>query len=123
MKLAVIGSRGFTNYGLMCMLLDKLDIDEIVSGGAGGADKLAERYAQEHDIKLNVIPANWDKFGKSAGYIRNSDIWNASTSGIAFWDSKSKGTKHSFDIVKKQKKNLLVVEYNANKVYVLKYKE
>lgn len=101
MKLAVVGSRGFNDYELLKSVLDKIDIDVIVSGGANGADRLSERY------------------GKRAGYIRNRDIWEAATSGIAFWDGESRGTAHSFELSKKLGKKLLVYEYLSGKRYIV----
>ncbi len=114
MKLAVIGSRGFNNYEVLKNLLDELDIDEIVSGGALGADALAKRYAVENDIKIIELIPDWDRFGKRAGFKRNEDIWKYCTSGIAFWDGKSKGTKHSFALSEQAGKTLLVYEYKDN---------
>lgn len=121
MNIAIIGSRGFANYDLLKMTLDKLKdkITCIISGGANGADKLAERYAKENNIELKVFKANWDLHGKAAGYIRNKVIWDNSDVGIAFWDGVSKGTQHSFELAKKQNKKLLVIEYNSNKRYII----
>lgn len=123
MNLAVIGSRDFTNYGLFTRIMDKLlqkkHISKIVSGGARGADKLAERYSQENDIPILILPALWDKHGKSAGYIRNHDIWKNSDLGIAFWNGKSKGTKHSFDIARKQGKRLYVWDNSTKTMEVI----
>lgn len=120
MKLAIIGSRDFSNYKLLKAVLDRLifgEDDIIVSGGADGADKLAERYARENNIKTLILKPDWNKYGRRAGFMRNTDIWDASTSGIAFWDGESKGTKHSFEISKKQNKTLLIVDYVNQKTY------
>jgi len=119
MKLAVVGSRGFNDYELLKSVLDKIDIDVIVSGGANGADRLSERYAEENNIALEIYPADWDRYGKRAGYIRNRDIWEAATSGIAFWDGESRGTAHSFELSKKLGKKLFVYEYLSGKRYIV----
>jgi len=109
MKVAVVGSRNFVNYEL---LSDKLKFltgtDTIVSGGAKGADSLAARYAAENDVNLKMFPAEWEKYGRSAGYKRNVQIVDESDSVIAFWDGKSKGTEHSINIAKKQRKHVLI---------------
>lgn len=102
-KLAVIGSRGFTDYALMCGALDgyieALDGPvEIVSGGARGADNLAERYAEEHHIPITILRARWNLHGKEAGFLRNTEIVNESDDCIAFWDGQSRGTQ---DTIKK----------------------
>jgi hypothetical protein len=122
MKLAVIGSRTFNNYITLKIVIDDLcdafNIDTIVSGGAKGADRLAEVYADEHHLKLDVYPADWDKHGRAAGYIRNNFIWDNADMGVAFWDGQSKGTAHSFDISKKQSKPLYVFNYTVIDFYL-----
>jgi hypothetical protein len=113
MKLAVVGSRDFDNYDLLKKVLDNIgDIDVIVSGGAEGADKLSEKYARENNIKLEIYRPDWKNNGKAAGFIRNVDIWNNADEGVAFWDGKSKGTAHSFEISKKQNKKIHIIKYN-----------
>jgi len=124
--LAVVGSRNFNNYELLKTILDKIQetvgFDKIVSGGAKGADKLAERYAEERNIDIDVIYPMWDKYGKSAGFIRNKQIWDKCDFGVAFWDGKSKGTKHSFEIAKKQNKECIIVNYTVGEIYFLNKK-
>ena len=73
--LAVVGSREFNNYKLLKDKLNSIEnISKIVSGGAFGADKLAELYAEEYNIETNIIKPNWSTYGKSAGAIRNKEI-------------------------------------------------
>jgi len=123
MNLAVVGSRTFNDYHILKSTLDPLvesfGITTIVSGGAKGADTLAEKYAKEYVLHLIVFPADWDTHGKRAGYIRNVDIWNNADLGVAFWDGQSKGTAHSFEISKKQKKKLYVLDYSKNDFYLI----
>jgi hypothetical protein len=109
MKLAVVGSRSFFNYKMLSDKLSKLEITEIVSGGAFGADYLAEQYAKEHKLPITVFKPDWDKYGKSAGYIRNKLIVDYAEQCIAFWDGKSKGTKNTIDLAKKEKKLYKIV--------------
>ena len=117
MKLAIIGSRDFNDYELLTQEVRLFEQEQnqritlIVSGGARGADQLAFKFAQDNSIPIMVLLPNWDKFGKSAGMRRNVDIWLESDCGIAFWDGKSKGTKHSFEIAKQQNKILKVIRY------------
>lgn len=59
MKLAVIGSRNFEDYELMKSVLMKYSIEEIVSGGARGADNLAEKSANEYKIKKIIFKPNY----------------------------------------------------------------
>jgi len=111
--LAVVGSRGFTNKKLLTDLLDiYLEEDPdlvIVSGGAVGADSLAQLWAVDNNVEYKVYPAEWTTYGKAAGFIRNKLIWDDADEGIAFWDGQSSGTKHSFELARKQRKHLVVI--------------
>lgn len=113
MKVAVIGGRDFTNYELLDNTLkvysDK--ITTIVSGGAKGADFLAEYWAEKNNKGTLIFLPNWDLYGKKAGFVRNELIVINSDAIIAFWDRKSRGTKSSIDIAKKLNKPTMIVYY------------
>ena len=107
----VAGSRTYNNYQEMCQCLDLLLKNQvaqnrkivIVSGGARGADELAERYADERGYEKHIMPANWNKYQKKAGYIRNEQmhlfISTKDKRGcVCFWDMQSKGTRHNFKL-------------------------
>jgi hypothetical protein len=91
MQLAVVGSRHFSNYSLFEEEMNKY-LQDIISGGSSGADTLAERYALENKIKVKVFHADWQKYGRRAGPIRNTLIVENATHGIAFLANDSKGT-------------------------------
>lgn len=115
----VVGSRTFNNYQLLSNTLDKLlknhkDIT-IISGGARGADTLAERYAKERSYTLKIFPADWS-LGKSAGYIRNKTMHEfiaqfPNRGCVAFWDGISRGTQHNFELVKTYNTQLRIVKF------------
>lgn len=107
-KMAVIGTRGFSDYEYMKEILEWYDIKKIISGGAKGADRLAEQYASEKNIPIQIFEPQWDKFGKSAGYKRNIQIVDAADEIVAFWDQKSKGTGHSVKIAEEQGKPVYI---------------
>jgi len=114
MKIIIAGSRNFNDYNLLKSSCDNLLTQftniEIVSGTARGADKLGERYARERGYDIKQFPANWDKFGKSAGYIRNDEMAQYSDMLIAFWDGTSKGTKHMIDLANKRGIRVIVID-------------
>lgn len=118
-KVIIAGTRDFNDYAFLKKNVDYFlqginpnnEEIEIVSGNARGADKLGERYAKENNLPVKLFPANWDKYGKRAGYLRNQEMANYSDMLIAFWDEKSKGTKHMIDIAKKQDLTVIVVGY------------
>lgn len=128
-RIIIAGSRNFNDYDRLeyeCSrmissirykyLIDKNSI-EIISGTANGADKLGEKFANSNNISVKKFPANWSKYGKRAGYIRNCEMADYATQDgcegflFAFWDGKSKGTKMMIDIANKKGINILVVFY------------
>ena len=113
MKLAIVGSRSFTNYELLQINLLRLFPvlpSEIISGGAMGADTLAERFATAHAIKLTVHDAAWSSYGRRAGYLRNETIVQAADVIVAFWDGKSPGTKLTIDLARRYNKQVIVIQ-------------
>jgi hypothetical protein len=127
MKLLIAGSRGFYNskddevlekhYKLGLEVLDKVyteyDITRTISGKAKGADSFGELWAKSKDLIVSEYPANWDLYGKGAGHIRNKTMGDLADIAVIFWDSKSKGTKNMIDYIRKLKKPLVLIEYNA----------
>jgi len=112
MRLAVVGSRSFKDYNLLKSELKKYEnITEIVSGGAIGADELAEKFAKEYNIPVKIFKPNWNLYGKAAGYKRNAEIWQYADEGIAYWDGISKGTSHSIELSKFYGKKLKIIKF------------
>lgn len=113
MLVGIVGSRNFNNFNIVADFLDGYFGEDlpsrIVSGGAKGADSLAEKYAELKGIPTLIFKPNWKKFGKSAGYLRNIDIVKNSDLIIAFWDGESKGTKHTINLAKKKNKPYIIV--------------
>jgi hypothetical protein len=109
-RIAVIGSRDFSDYSYLesRLLLHFNENDVLVSGGARGADRLAESFADKHDFAKEIYPADWQRFGRSAGFRRNVDIINACDYVVAFWDGVSKGTSHSIELAKKAGKQVKI---------------
>lgn len=112
MKLAVIGSRTFDNYEFLQenlkVFLSKVTL--VVSGAAKGADLLGEKWAKNNNIETLIFPADWKKYGRRAGFIRNEDIIKSCDCVVAFWDGKSKGTAHSISLCKKLNKPFKIIE-------------
>ena len=120
----VVGSRTFDNYQLMCNVLDHLLQNQkeivIVSGGARGADTLAEKYAKEHGYPLKVFKADWQRFGKKAGYLRNEEMHkyisvHDKRGVVAFWDGTSKGTAHNFELSVKYNNPIKIYNYSISR--------
>lgn len=116
MKLAIIGSRNFADKELLFSTVDKIrdKIELIISGGAVGADSLAQEYAKERGLPILVVYPNWrpdGKFDKGAGFRRNIDIVKQSSHVLAFWDKKSHGTEHSISVAEREGKPVKIIEF------------
>lgn len=73
----------------------------VVHGNAAGADRIAAQEAPKIGLLVESHPANWEKFGKAAGPIRNQAMADMGADlCIAFWDGQSTGTKHMIDTAK-----------------------
>lgn len=103
----IAGSRDFNNYDLLDRICEYAlrgsENITIISGGARGADKLGEIFAKNHNHEVIVMNADWDKYGKSAGYRRNCDMAIEATKYedylcIAFLINNSRGTNNMIDI-------------------------
>jgi len=116
-KVIVAGSRSFNDYTLLEKELTEFlgdmtpDEYEIVSGTARGADSLGEKFAREKGCRLTRMPADWDRYGRSAGYRRNEQMAKYADMCICFWDGQSRGTKHMIDLAKKYGLRLKVVKF------------
>lgn len=115
MKVIIAGSRDFSDFQLLYAkceeVLANVKEAEIVSGTARGADKLGEHYASLKGYSVRQFTPDWDKQGKSAGYIRNKEMADYSDCLIAFWDGISRGTKHMIDLATEKGLSVHVINY------------
>ena len=123
-RVIVAGGRDFQDYELLKEQINKaiayfkLSQIEIVSGGCRGADILGEKYASENGYPVKRFIAQWDKYGKAAGAIRNKEMaeYVSASDGclIAFWDGKSKGTKNMIEEMRRAGKHGKVIFYEKS---------
>lgn len=99
MRTIIAGSRTCFDYEALLTAIKDCgwEVTEVVSGMANGADSLGVRYAMEHKLPLHKFPAEWEKYGKGAGYIRNAVMAEAAEALIALWDGYSRGTSNMID--------------------------
>ena len=133
MRLIIAGGRDFDDYRLMtdalAELYEKLEgcgrgccydyvwkIDEIVSGGAKGADYLGEKFAKLNDIHVRTFHAEWDTHGKSAGIIRNRQMADYADEALVFWDGFSKGSLNMIQEMILRGKPVWVRGYKSKKI-------
>lgn len=130
-RIIIAGSRTFNNYnymkrklssyiGLLMKTYQNAEF-EIISGGAKGADNLGEKYAEENKIKLTIMPADWEQYGKSAGFIRNKAMAEYAVKAdkaylIAFWNGSSKGTANMINEAHRLNIATLIFNYKEDHV-------
>ena len=114
-KVIIAGGRNFDDFNRLCQVCDEFLQDqnkvEIVSGAYKGADLLGERYAAERNHPIKQFPANWRRYGKSAGLKRNAEMAAYADELIAFWDGESKGTKNMFDLATQAGLNVKIIYF------------
>ncbi|MGN0560998.1 MAG: DUF2493 domain-containing protein [Candidatus Fimenecus sp.] len=114
-RILVAGCREYDNYSDAKAYIE-ICIKEIrerytlvfLSGGCRGADRLGERYANENGFCIERYPADWQKYGKSAGPKRNLQMVKTCDYVICFWDGKSRGTASVISYAKKFQKPIKV---------------
>lgn len=117
-KLIVAGGRDFNDAELMArVLIAMADVEladksvSIVSGMARGADALGYQFAQLHSIKCYPFAADWYKYGKNAGFVRNGEMAQIAHGLLAFHDGISKGTAHMINTMRSMRKPVTVINY------------
>ena len=108
MNIAVVGSRGYPSREKVVNYVLALPAGTmVISGGAVGVDSWAEEAAKKAGLSTHILPAEWSKYGKVAGFMRNGQIVALSAKVVAFWDGESRGT---LDTIKKAVKSGKPVE-------------
>jgi hypothetical protein len=126
-NLAIVGSRDLNDYKLLKAETDSYIVEiqklfpenqlevVIISGGARGADTLAEKYAIDNKYQTviyRVTSNQWKELGKVAGILRNTDIVKASDYMIAFPSQTSRGTFDSINKMLKKNGNVKIIKYD-----------
>lgn len=99
MRIIVAGSRGITDRGLIADEMASLETPHcarptLLTGMARGPDRIAHAIATLRNWTIEEFPADWNHFGKSAGFRRNVQMAERATHLLAFWDGRSRGTLH-----------------------------
>ena len=119
-RVAIAGCRDYTDYAQAKAYIDfclsrigQQYTIVIVSGGCRGADMLGERYARENGLSVERYPAQWDKYGRSAGPVRNREMARRADYVICFWDGKSRGTQSMIRYARQLGKPVMVKAIHA----------
>jgi len=117
MRVLCCGDRNWTDvYTVLETLYEYIQVKgpvTIIHGGASGADFICGNVAKELGFRVEEYPADWNRYGKSAGPKRNQKMLRAKPDHvIAFHDSieTSKGTGHMISITKRAEVSFEVVK-------------
>lgn len=123
LNILIAGGRDYDDYirlkAFVAHTIKDMNFDTItiISGMARGADMMGVRLAEEKKYQLKKFPAQWKKYGKMAGFIRNRQMLDYIANEpdecmvIAFWDGQSKGTKHTIETAKEMNINCFICRY------------
>ena len=120
MKVIIAGSRSFQDYEtlktycthILSHAVQRGEEVTVLSGTARGADELGELFANDMGFTVERYPADWEAYGKMAGFKRNKEMAENADALIAFWDGKSRGTKHMINLAKHRWLDYRVYEFN-----------
>ena len=106
MKVIIAGSRNIHDYKLVVDTIQSsgYEITEVVSGTAVGPDQLGEQWARANNIPIKEMPAEWHRYGNSAGPYRNRAMADYADAAIIIWDGQSKGTRNMIENMIRRKK-------------------
>jgi len=116
MKTIIAGHREFTDLALMTKILKYVpwDITATVCGCAPGADSTGKVWAQNNKLPTDHFPADWDKYKKAAGPIRNREMEKVGQALVAFLAPGSKGTKDMIEVMRAKRKPIFIWYLDTN---------
>jgi hypothetical protein len=100
MRTIIAGSRTIFSHALVGVAVKAsgFEVTKVLCGGARGVDLAGKMWAQAHAIPVGDYPADWARYGKAAGAMRNIEMAKNADALIAVWDGESRGTKHMIRI-------------------------
>lgn len=115
-RVLVCGGRDYTNSRRLEQILDQMHkanpIDELITGGARGADFLAARWGVSHEVKTCIYPAQWTKLGKKAGPMRNQRMLDeGKPNRVVAFPSTGSGTYDMIERAKKAGVELILIDF------------
>ncbi|KKN72637.1 hypothetical protein LCGC14_0408790 [marine sediment metagenome] len=120
MKALICGDRNWTDKETIRQYLSELKAagyTEIIEGGARGADTIAKEEALKLHLSTNHFPAQWDKYGRSAGYIRNRVMLDQKPDIVVGFHKDIANSKGTADCLKEAKRRGIItvlIEYKTN---------
>ena len=100
MRVIIAGSRSITDYPIVVNAIanSRFNISEVICGMARGVDSQGLRYAITNGIPYRKFPADWNRYGRSAGHRRNKQMADNADALILVWDGVSHGSANMLEI-------------------------
>jgi len=116
-RIVVSGWRDYTDYAefskVMHLVVGGRAV-ELIAGDASGADAMTQRYAREHALPFTMFPADWRRYGKGAGPIRNCAMVAVAQELVAFQKEGTPGTQNAIDEARKAALKITVVPIDVD---------
>jgi hypothetical protein len=111
-KVIVAGSRHETDLAVVVAAIREsgFEVTEVVSGCAPGVDTLGEKWAEERGIHVKRFPAEWRRYKRAAGPIRNGQMADYGDALVAVRYPDSRGTSDMIGKMRKAQKPFYVKE-------------
>ena len=112
MRTLVCGDRHWTDREIVYGFLSTIPITLLIEGEARGADRISCDYARDNNLPCAPYPANWEKYHRGAGHIRNKQMLNANPElVIAFHPdiASSRGTRNMVEQSLRAGKDVIIV--------------
>lgn len=110
-RVAIVGSRDYPDPDQVRAYVEQLpEGTVVVTGGARGVDKVAEEAARARGLPVEVLPADWERYGRSAGMRRNYEVLQRADEVAAFWNGESPGTQHMIELAQSSGRPLQIFQ-------------
>lgn len=117
-RVCIAGGRDFNDYAQLCDGMNAVKAAhynqtiEVISGAARGADRLGEKWGADQGLVVRSFPPDYENnHPKQAPFIRNAEMAEEADVLVAFWDGKSRGTRHMIGCAFKQGLEIHIYRY------------
>lgn len=111
MKILICGDRNWSDYWAIYDVVSKLDRNSIIiHGAAKGADTMAGTIASKLGFKVVAFKANWERYGKAAGPIRNREMLDVKPDLVIAFHNDIENSKGTKDCIKEAEKRSIEVK-------------
>ena len=116
MIVIIAGSRTIEDYELVKthVINSRFKIDEVVNGTARGADFCGVLFAQEFGLYITNFTPDWNKYGRSAGIIRNGHMADYADAAVIINQSFSRGAANMLTQMASRNKRYYAVYIDDN---------